>query len=160
MDFEFDSFMVSPNREICLIYFNNDESKRCIGHIIRNRNSTNWTAYANGDPLTVVSSREEGAQKLWELFCIQHPAKAGLPKKDLGECTVEERLARIRRRIPQSAYLNDSVLKQVRDIPIDRRQVFIQNVDDLLDDLEQLLSWWRKASEEAKKSPKLKVYFR
>jgi hypothetical protein len=158
MNFEMDCIEAMGHGKLYNIYIAINGRKLCIGQLEERAEEGIWLAYSSGNLLCAAAEPQEGALKLWEAYRIRHPAKAGRRALPSGECSVEERFYRVRRRVPRHADLAEAVIRQARSIPVERRHIFIQDVEDFIDDLEQQLSLWRKVREEAKKSPRFTVY--
>jgi len=157
MEFELDPAGRTAEGERYYVYTNSKGKKRCIGQVVRSDRSGLWSAFANGELLSCASTSEEAALKLWTFEAVRRPDAEGL-RKPIWECTVEERFARLRRKIPREAYFSDRVLEDVRHVPLERRARLLQDVSELIEDMESQLLWWRKVRKELNAAPKLTRY--
>lgn len=139
-----------------LVYVTVGGKKLCIGQLLRHAGRPLWTAFANGNELATVTEEDEGVSMLSDYYFVRYPAAAGQRMKPASECTVEERFYRLRRRIPKQKSMPDPafIADQVKMIPLRRRELLQDELDDLIYDLQALLTLWRKVRHELdKKTP-------
>ncbi|RAP78555.1 hypothetical protein DL346_09085 [Paenibacillus montanisoli] len=81
--------------------------------------------------------------------------------KQRWEMTLQERLERVRKRVPKSVNMNDYVVKTVHDIPFEDREKFELKLRMALYTLGLHYSWWLRVHDEISKPewsrPKLKL---
>ncbi|HZG87486.1 hypothetical protein [Paenibacillus sp.] len=155
MDFELDRAESGPNRETYYVYATVSGKKRCIGQLARNVRAGTWTAYAAGDPLAVARTAEEAAGKLLAFEEARRPSRAPGGRQATASRTVEERFARMRRAVPKRSHWTDQAVREARTLPVERRERLREEVDELIDDLEEQLLWWRKVKRELGLPPRL-----
>ncbi|WP_274361309.1 hypothetical protein [Paenibacillus thermotolerans] len=143
-----------------LVYISINGKKLCIGQLIRRSGEHSshrgtWTALVNGTELTTVINEHEAVTKLWETYCIQHPDKTGQRLKPIRECAIEERLYRVRRRIPKFTGMSEfpSIEAELKLIPLHRRAMLREELDELICDLHAQLMLWRKVRSELDTKP-------
>ncbi|HZG76699.1 MAG TPA: hypothetical protein VEZ72_12685 [Paenibacillus sp.] len=157
MEFELDPAGRTAEGERYYVYAASRGKKRCIGQVVRSERSGLWSAYADGELLSCASTSEEAALKLWTFESARRPEGDG-SRKPIWECTVEERFARLRRKIPKEAHFSDRIVEDVRRVPLERRARLLQDVSELIGDMETQLLWWRKVKKELTVAPKLSRY--
>lgn len=78
-------------------------------------------------------------------------------EKEMWKLSIEGRLKRVLKRIPTITQMNDGVVKSSRQVPVEHREDFLQDINDLIERLERHLYWWKKVLTEAQKAPHLTV---
>lgn len=155
MEFELDRAGRTPEGDKYYVYAVVNGKKRCIGCLIRHERSQLWSAYAEGDLLACARESEEAAQKL---LVYDRAKRTDDKRKPMWQCTVEERFHRLRKKIPRQAHFTDGVVREVHDIPLERRQRLQRELAELIEDMEVQLMWWRKVKKEISAAPKLIRY--
>lgn|GEM_PF-2862560 len=158
MEFELDRDGRTPVGERYYVYVASDGKRRCIGQLVHEDGSGLWSAYAEGELLTSAASSDEAALKLWAYEAARRPDIEGMQRKPLWECSIEERFVRIRKKTPRQSFFSERVIRQVRDVPIERRVRLLYDVGQLIEDMEEQLHWWRKVQKELAAAPKLMRY--
>ncbi len=157
MEFELDEVGRTAEGQRYYVYATSRGKKRCIGQVVRSDRSGLWSAYADGELLSCASTSEEAALKLWTFESVRRPEGDG-KRRPIRDCSVEERFARLRRKIPKEAHFSDRVVEEVRRVPLERRVRLLQDVAELIGDMETQLLWWRKVKKELGAAPKLSRY--
>jgi hypothetical protein len=159
MPFEWDRIVSGPEGERYNVYVTANRKKRCIGQVVLHAKTGQWTAYAEGDVLTVALTKQEAAEKLWLYREARRPstAESGV-RKPVWECSLEERFERLRRKIPRQSHFTGHTVLGARQVPMERRARLENDIAELIDDLEIQLHWWRKVKKELAAAPKLELY--
>lgn len=155
MGFELDRAGRTADGDKYYVYAERDGKKRCIGHLVRQERSGLWSAYADGELLACAREAEEAAQKLWVFDASRRTDDR---RKPMWRCSVEERFQRLRKKIPRQAHFTDGVVREVRDIPLERRTRLQRELAELIEDMEVQLMWWRKVKKEIAAAPRLTRY--
>ncbi|MFC5651259.1 hypothetical protein ACFPYJ_19535 [Paenibacillus solisilvae] len=80
-----------------------------------------------------------------------------MTRKEVWQMSVEERLSRLLKRIPDTVWMNDEVVESTGQVPIQYKSEFSNDVKRLLQRLENHHHWWSKILSETEKQPKLSV---
>jgi len=169
MEYELDAVGRAADGERFYVYARIGGKKRCIGQLLVSATSGLWTAYADGEPLAVARTEAEAVDKLLSYVAARdgagsvaaasdgRPRRRGAGKRTY-ECTLEERYVRMRRKIPKQSHFTEGVVRQADNVPIERRGRLLREVDELVNDLEVQLLWWRKIRKALSAPPKLVRY--
>lgn len=155
MEFELDLAGKTAESEQYYVYIQANGKKRCIGQVAYAWQTGLWSCCARGERLASAVTAEEAVQKLW---MFENARKGEAARKPIAECTVEERFARLRKRIPREAHFTEATVREARKVPLERRLLLLEDIEELIEDLETQLYWWRKIRREIGAAPKLIRY--
>jgi hypothetical protein len=156
MEFELDRAGRTAEGERYYVYATGTHNKkRCIGQLVCNEKTGLWMAYAGGDLLACARDADEATQKLW---IYDSSRRTEDPRKPVWACTVEERFARFRKKIPRQSHFTDGIVREAGQIPLERRMRLMNELTELIEDMEIQLMWWRKVKKEIGTAPKLTRY--
>ncbi|MDQ0896287.1 MULTISPECIES: hypothetical protein [unclassified Paenibacillus] len=80
-----------------------------------------------------------------------------MDRKEVWEMTLEERLARLKKRIPKTVWMNHGVVESARLISIEDKERLINELQGLLNRLDAHTHYWEDVLVELKKPPILCV---